>query len=90
MLWWFILFSLLASGVGLVAKRPVWLVVGAVLAVPLSLYLGFFWIIGFFLLPLPQLLAAWFVRQDRLIPAWLMMAPVTALVVRLGLVVISQ
>jgi hypothetical protein len=83
--------STILSGFGIARRSPALLVIAAVLAAPLAYYLGAtprFRTIGFFL-PLPQLLAAVVVRQQRWL-ATLLVIPLLVVAMWLAVVVMRQ
>jgi hypothetical protein len=89
-MWIMIIGSCLVSILGVILRRPTLLVVGAVLAIPLALYVGAtprFKIIGFFL-PLFQVAAAVVVKRHLLLAA-VLLSPILGLVILLAHVVLS-
>ena len=85
------IFSIILSGFGIARRSPALLVGGAMLASPLAFYLGaipMFRTVGF-LLPLPQLVAA-FVVKRRAWLAILLVSPLLAAALWLAVVVLRQ
>ncbi len=75
--WPFIILSLLVSGIGLIKDRYLLLLIGAVLIFPFSFYLsGAPEIRGLaFGIPLSQVYAAYTIKKEKTIIAWLLTLP---------------
>ena len=75
--WPFIILSLLLAATGILTRRPVLLVAGALFFGPPAWYLRGYPFISWFglLLPVSILGAAYFVKKDRRVLAWLLVLP---------------
>lgn len=85
--WTFSISSLVISVIGLINKKPVFLLIGALLAVPSSLYMGMtplfkYWGIA---LPLFQVGAAVAIKRKVSWLSWLLVLPYTTLVIWLAI-----
>jgi hypothetical protein len=90
--WSLILCSLIISILGVQKRKPVWLIIGAILAVPLSLYLNMsplFRYIGL-LLPLFQLGASIAIQKKIAWLSWLLLLPIVGITCWLAIVVLTQ
>lgn len=90
--WPFILLAILALVAGIVWKRAAWVLVGAFLSIPFSLYLAAtprFRLVGV-LLPLLHVAAAFVVRRERRWLAGLLILPYISIVLWIGWTVINQ
>ena len=90
--WPAILLSIALSAVGIVRKRPRWLVVAAIVALPFSLYLAGTPAFGWLGLSIPLLLAGASVasRYDRPIVAWSLLVPYVGGIGWLAIVVMTE
>jgi hypothetical protein len=90
--WPLIILSLLASAVGLVTKRYWLLLVGAVLIIPFSYYLGNAPGIGVlaYFLPVFQACAAYAIRIKHLLIAWILAAPAFVVSAWAAVLVLAQ
>ncbi|HHV64451.1 MAG TPA: hypothetical protein GXX46_05200 [Peptococcaceae bacterium] len=90
--WPGIIASLLLLFIGLSRKRPGYIILGAILAVPISWYLGSTPLFRTVLYFLPFLLAgsALAMRYQKIIMAWLLVIPYVVLIVWLAASVLSQ
>ena len=90
--WPLIIFSLIISIIGVVKRKPFWLIVGAILAVPLSLYLNMFPLFRYigFLLPLFQLGASKAIQKKIVWLSWLLLLPIVGITCWLAIVVLTQ
>ena len=90
--WPFIILSLLVSVIGLITKRYWLLLIGAVLFAPFSYYLsgapGIRWI-GF-AFPLFQVGAAFAVRGNKMLLAWILTLPAFLISAWMAFLVLSQ
>lgn len=90
--WPFILLAVLALVAGILWKKAAWVVMGAVLSLPFSLYLAAsprFRLVALFL-PLLHVAAAFAVRRDRRWLAGLLILPFLAVVAWIGSTVLNQ
>jgi hypothetical protein len=90
--WLGIISSLAISIAGVIRSKPVWLIIGAMLAVPFSWYLSgwpLFQYIGL-LLPLFQLGAAVAIQRHVTWLAWLLLLPFAGIAAWLGITVLMQ
>lgn len=90
--WPGIISSLAISIAGVIRSKPVWLIIGAVLAIPFSWYLSgwpLFRHIGL-LLPLFQLGASVAIHRHVTWLAWLLLLPFAGIAVWLGITVLMQ
>jgi hypothetical protein len=84
--------SLIVSVIGVIKRKPVWLIIGSILAVPLSLYISFtplFSYIGL-ILPLFQLGASTAIHKNVVWLGWLLLLPISGITCWLGIVVLMQ
>ena len=90
--WTGILVSLALSVMGLVRRRPAWLVVATVVAVPFALYLAAFTLLGWLGLIVPLLLvgASIAIYYQRTGAAWFLLAPFFGVSGWLAIAVMSQ
>ena len=90
--WPAILLSIVLSAMGIVRNRPAWLVVAAILVLPISLYLVGSPLIGWFALTVPLSLAAAGVsisyHQTKV--AWVLLAPFVGVSSWLAMMVMSE
>jgi hypothetical protein len=90
--WPGIISSLAISIAGVIRSKPVWLIIGAILAVPFSWYLSgspLFRNIGL-LLPLFQLGAAVAIHRHVTWLAWLLLLPFAGIAAWLGITILMQ
>jgi ABC-type anion transport system duplicated permease subunit len=90
-MWTMIVGSCMVSVLGVMLRKPVLLYIGAVLLIPLGLYLGAtprFQVIGF-LLPLFQVAAAVAVKRRPLLAA-VLLSPILGFVIWLAHAVLTQ
>lgn len=90
--WPGIIASLLLLAAGLTRKRPGLIILGAILAVPISWYLGSTPLFRYVLYFMPLLLtgSALAMRYQKMILAWLLVIPYVMLIAWLAVSVISQ
>ena len=90
--WPGIIASLVFSVLGCIRKQYKWLVLGAVFALPISLYLGATPKFGYFmaLLPLFQLCSAFAVHKRVQWLSWVLLAPFVGTMIWLANVVLTQ
>jgi hypothetical protein len=90
--WPAILASIALSIMGIVRRRPKWLVVAAIVALPFSLYLAGSPAFGWLGLSIPLLLAGASVasRYDQPIVAWSLLAPFVGVSGWLAIVVMTE
>jgi hypothetical protein len=90
--WPFMILSLLLAVAGILMKRPVFLIAGAIFFVPPAWYLsGYPAIRGFgILLPALMLGAAYYVKKERRTLAWLLVMPPILIVAWLAFLVMAQ
>lgn len=90
--WPFIILSLLLSGAGIIAKRPAFLVAGAVIFTPPAWYLSGYPSIRWFGILLPVLIlgAAYSVERGKTGLAWILLAAPLLVSAWLATVVITQ
>lgn len=90
--WPGIIASLAFSVAGIVSRRFLFSVIGAVLAIPISLYLGATPKFRYFmiLLPLFQFGSAYFIRKGWLRLAWILLVPFGLTVAWLAMTVLQQ
>ena len=90
--WPAILISLALSVMGIVRKRPGWLVVAAIIALPFSLYLSGSPVFGWLGLGIPLLLpgASIAIYYGQTIVAWSLLAPFAGVSGWLAIAVMSQ
>jgi hypothetical protein len=90
--WPGIISSLAISIAGVIRSKPVWLIIGAILAFPFSWYLSatpLFRHIGL-LLPLFQLVASVAIHRHVTWLAWLLLLPFAGIAAWLGITVLMQ
>ena len=90
--WPAILAAISLAALGIVSKKPAALFVSALLAAPFSLYLGgtpTFGVLGF-MIPILLVGAGVSVRFHRVPAAWLLLAPVLAVVGWLAIIVLGD
>lgn len=90
--WSLILSSLIISIMGVQKRKPVWLIIGAILAVPLPLYLSMYPFFGYIglLLPLFQLGASIAIQKKNVWLSWLLLLPIVGITCWLAIVVLTQ
>lgn len=90
--WPGILASLAFSLAGIVSRQFMFAIIGSVLAIPISLYLGATPKFGYFmmLLPLFQFGSAYFIRRGWLKLAWFLLLPFGLTVLWLAMIVLQQ
>ncbi len=90
--WPAILVSIALSIMGIVRRRPKWLVVAAIVALPFSLYLAGSPAFGWLGLSIPLLLAGASVasRYDQSMVAWSLLAPFVGVSGWLAIVVMTE
>ena len=90
--WPFIILSLLFAVTGILTKRSGLLVAGAILFVPPAWYVSGYPVIRWFgmLLPVSILGAAYFLKKDRRMLAWLLVLPPAFVSAWLAFLVMAQ
>ena len=90
--WSLIISSPIISIVGVQKRKPVWLIIGAILAVPLSLYLNMFPIFRYIglLLPLFPIGASITIQKKIVWLSWLLLLPIVGIICWLAIVVLTQ
>jgi hypothetical protein len=90
--WSAIISSLIVSVIGVKKRKPVWLIIGAILILPLSLYLSFFPFFKYtgLLLPLFLLGASMALHKNAVWLGWLLLLPISVITFWLGIVVLLQ
>lgn len=86
--WPFVVFSVIASVVGILYEIPLLVVVGALTIVPFSYQLNnvqYFRGVAL-LLPVLQLFSAWALKEERNVWAWVLFAPTIAVILWLFVV----
>jgi hypothetical protein len=90
--WPAILLSIALSAMGIVRKKPAWLVVAAILVFPISFYLVGSPLVGWFALAVPLSLAAAgvsiYYQQTKV--AWVLLAPFVGVSGWLAMMVMSE
>ena len=90
--WSLIISSLIVSVIGVIKRKPAFLIIGAILVIPLSLYISFtplFRYIGL-VLPLFQLGASMAIYKNVIWLGWLLLLPIFGITCWLGIVVLIQ
>jgi hypothetical protein len=90
--WPVILLSLAITVAGILKKWPWMVALGGALCIPFTFYLFGFTYLRYlaFLLPFFQFGAAWAVRAGRKILPWILLVPLTGILIILAIIVLSQ
>jgi hypothetical protein len=90
--WPFIILSLLLAAAGILTKRPALLVASAIFFGPPAWFIRGYPFIGWIGLFLPVFIlgAAYFVKKDRRVLAWLLILPLTVVSAWLAFLVMAQ
>ena len=88
--WPAIITSILLSIAGVLLKRPIWLVIAGFIGMPFAAYLTAASRLPGLLLPFFQFGAAYAVKRQKTVLAWLLVAPIIILAVMLASVVLTQ